>query len=176
MKKLILALVVSLVLVFAIGASALAENTFKASYDVSGTLNMGVSQSLDNGFSFAYEYTSEVADNICVGAGIELELTRKFTGYSDGLSCIPIYGLLKYNFDNFYINGKLGYDIFTWTNLVPGLSTNGGLCYGAGFGINIDETNAIEIGYLVLNGTLNTGFGSISGSYSKIGVTWGFKF
>jgi opacity protein-like surface antigen len=151
MKKLVLALVVSLVLVFAIGYAALAESVVKVSYDLGGTLSGSgtfgsSSQSADSGFSLGYEYSTEIADNLLAGGGIEYQLSRKSAG--TGFSFIPVYGLIKYNFSQFYASGRLGYDFWTVEIVPTGVSYSGGLTYGIGFGYNINENIVIEANYL----------------------------
>jgi hypothetical protein len=82
MKKLVLALVVSLVLVFAIGYAALAESVVKVSYDLGGTLSGSgtfgsSSQSADSGFSLGYEYSTEIADNLLAGGALNINYPVK---------------------------------------------------------------------------------------------------
>jgi long-subunit fatty acid transport protein len=177
MKKLVLALIVSLVLVFAVGSVTMADMTAKVGYDLGGTFTIGTSQSTDGGFSLGFEYTSEMGDNLMVGGGLEYQLNRNFTGFSTAFNFIPIYGLVQYKFDQFYVTGRLGYDLLS-VNPAPSapISLNGGIYYGVGAGYTIDKNMVVEAIYGIYNMSQSVVGYTTNGSYSKLGLSFGYKF
>lgn len=177
MKKLILVLVVSLVLVFAVSYVSLADVTVKAGYDLGGTLSSVGSVPVDGGLSLGFEYTSEISDNLIVGGGLEYQLLRKVNSSPYGISCIPIYGLVQYKFSEFYAVGRFGYNLSsTDVPLLPGETWGGGIYYGVGAGMNIGENMVVEAVYGVC-GISDSYMGiTLTGTYSKIGLSFGYKF
>jgi opacity protein-like surface antigen len=61
--------------------------------------------------------------------------------------------------------------------IVPtGVSYSGGLTYGIGFGYNINENIVIEANYLINNGSASSSIANINYTYSKVGLSFGYKF
>ena len=178
MKKTVLVLAVSLVLVFAVSYVSLADMTVKAGYDLGGTFSNGVSSnSIDGGFSLGFEYTSKLNDNLAIGGGLEYQLLRKVVGTPSSISFIPVYGLVKYNFDKLYLAGRLGYDIYTQDPAPPsGYSVTGGIYIGAGVGYNITENMSVEAIYGIHNMSVSFMGITQTANYSKIGLSFGYKF
>jgi hypothetical protein len=175
MKKMVLALVVSLVLVFAVSYVSLADMTVKAAYDLGGTVSLlGASGSTDGGFSLGFEYTSEMDDNLMVGGGLEYQLPRKSNVINIG--AIPLYGLVQYKFDQFYAIGRLGYNLFTYDPAPSSGSVGGGIYYGVGAGYSINEKMVLEAVYGISTMSFSESGITITGTYSKLGLSFGYKF
>jgi len=178
MKKLLLMLAASLVLVFAVSYVALADSTLKVYYDLSGTVSAGgVSNSNDPGFSLNYEYTFN-SDKYAWGIGVEWNFDRTAVGAGSGVTWIPIYvlGQVKLS-DAAYLTGKIGLDAFIPDLSDPEVTNNPGLYLAAGFGYNISKNFVVEVDYSFLNGSMSDDFGdSASISYSKLSIGAGFKF
>lgn len=173
MKKLVLALVVSLVLVFAVGSVTMADMTAKVGYDLGGTLSSVGSISVDGGFSLGFEYTSKMDDNLIVGGGLEYQLARNAQGIN--ISAIPLYGLVQYKFDQFYAIGRLGYNLFTLDPTIPGVSNSGGIYYGVGAGYSINEKMVVEAVYGISTLTMSSPLSTQTATYSKLGLSFGYK-
>lgn len=178
MKKLVVVLVVSLMLVFAVGSVTLADMTVKAGYDLGGTMSSaGSSLNVDGGLALGFEYTSEMADNLMVGGGFEYQLNRKPAGSSSGFSFIPLYGLVQYKFDQFYVVGRLGYDLYNQEAAIPaGASISGGIYYGVGAGYSINQNMVVEAIYGISNASFSYMGITQTASYSKLGLSFGYKF
>jgi hypothetical protein len=177
MKKLVLVLLVSLVLVFAIGYVASAEVVVKAGYDLGSTFsdNYGFSSTMDGGFSLGFEYAAEVTNNLMVGGGLEYQLPRN-DSTNTMINFIPIYGLVQYKFSQFYVVGRLGYDLYNQNPTAPGASYTGGIYYEAGAGFNINKNMAIEAVYGINSCTGTYSSITKTGIYSKLGLSFGYKF
>jgi hypothetical protein len=176
MKKLVVALVVSLMLVFANSMVASAESLLKVYYDPTGTLSMsGISRNTDGGFSVGYEYLTG-DEQYAYGIGVEYDLSRKVTEATVGIAWLPIYALAQYKFDQFYLTGRFGYDLCMPEQLSSGVTSYGGVYFGFGFGYTVSENFVLETDYSFLNGGLTDGYYSANLSYSKLSIGAGIKF
>lgn len=95
-----------------------------------------VSESADIGLSLGGEVTT-AKDNWVYGLGAELRTkTNHEDTYAD-YSSYPIYGVVKYNFDNFYVLGRLGRAINTNRDVTEKSGNYAGIGLGKSYG-NID--------------------------------------
>lgn len=176
MKKLVLVLIVSMLLVFAVSYVASAEMVVKAGYDFGASFSTSDSGSwnLNGGISLGFEYAANVAKNLMVGGGLEYQLPRYDSdGSGTSRNFIPIYGLVQYKFSQFYVVGRLGYDLYYQNPTSPDVSDSGGIYYAAGFGYTINKNMEIEAVYGINNVTART---SATATYSKLGLSFGYKF
>jgi hypothetical protein len=184
-------IIVTLLLVFTANA-VLAGGVIKVGADVGGELGVTVKQegflpvSLKNdtemGFSVGGEIYYDLNESLAVGAGAEYQLKRKEKGGVDGFNFIPIYALGRFQIDpNFYVTGKVGYNLYMQENLPEQLKAKGGLFFGFGGGAVFNDMLQLEVLYSIHNGKweLKEDPGvdyDLSWKYTKIGISAGFLF
>lgn len=173
MKKMLVILVV-LMLTFSV--SALAEGYFNArlGYDMSGTMDLETtvkaingnevdesdSEDIDveGGVSLTVEYIDSYKDNLELGVGATYQLERSFEDGNGGFNFIPLYALAKYNVDQIYLLGHLGYNLVNFEDMDDSIDLNGGIYYGVGGGYNLSENFAVELLYSVNNSDFDFDF------------------
>lgn len=95
-----------------------------------------VSESADIGLSLGGEVTS-AKDAWVYGLGAELRTETNHEDTFGDYKSHPIYGVVKYNFDNFYVLGRLGRAINTNRDVTEKTGNYAGIGLGKSFG-NID--------------------------------------
>lgn len=183
MKKTFL-VVLALLVVFSV--SALAQFNVKVGMDFSGEFtfeaeSVSISADIKNGFTIAGEYVVPYSDEIDFGIGLAYQFARSFdeVGANEDatFSFVPIYGVAKYNIEQFYVLGQLGYNMFNTSEEFTGdLKTEGGLYYGVGGGIKIAENIFAEILYSANNGKLTDDVDELKVNNSQISAMVGFSF
>jgi hypothetical protein len=193
MKKVAM-IIATILLVGLLGTQVMADNTVSVGYDFNGKdkLNEG-SIDINSSFCLGYEY-SITEGPLEYGAGIQYQFDREFKNANNyKFNYIPVYGLANYYFNEGdgikpYLAGKLGYNflignedfkevVYTNTGNRAGTgSCNGGLFYGLGFGITYEKFK-VELLYSVNNGGLSFAGQKIEDfSYSKVGLSFGYRF
>lgn len=183
MKKTFL-VVLALLVVFSV--SAFAQFNVKVGMDFSGEFtfeaeSVSISADIKNGFTIAGEYVVPYSDEIDFGIGLAYQFARSFdevgANEDETFSFVPIYGVAKYNIEQFYVLGQLGYNMFNASEEFTGdLKTEGGLYYGVGGGIKIAENIFAEILYSANNGKLTDDVDEIKVNNSQISAMVGFSF
>lgn len=150
-----------------------------------------VNESVDSevGISFVGEYIYPFQDNISIGGGLEYQLERKSaeSDSDDGMSFMPIYGLIRMTpeeQDNLYLVGKLGYNTFNADiedSVDYSYDYNGGMYYGIGAGVKIRENIEAEVLYSKSNGEIEVSdnYGNSETAdvgFSRVGLFIGTSF
>ncbi|MCP3924104.1 MAG: hypothetical protein GY714_16110 [Desulfobacterales bacterium] len=176
------------ILFFLITNFALAEDllTIKAGIDLSGDHDISNgknsrSDSVDNAISLAAEYVV-IDDDYGFGGGISLQNLRNPEGWSGDFYFTSIYGLIKIgsfseNDKSPYFIGQLGYNILSGnSDYSSGVSLKGGIYYGIGFGIDLNENFQLETLYSVNNGIAESSGTDIDVKYTKLTISVGYNF
>lgn len=181
MRKGLITLILSLVLVAFSAGSVLAGIVVKVGPDVAGELDAHISPysityDVKTGITIGGEYILDSDKDLTFGAGFEYQLTRE-TEFKDKFNFIPVYALARYQFDAFYMTVKAGYNLLQFENLPEEAETTGGLFYGIGGGMTFDKFQ-VELLYSVNNGEIGTktGINIMDIKYSKISLSVGYKF
>lgn len=193
MRKAGVVLLVTTLLLVLVSTSVLAGGVIKISADVGGELKEKVKEEgqlvfkgeedIEMGFSVGGELFLALSDKVEVGAGAEYQTYRKTEYTSIEFNYIPVYvlGRLKIT-PEFYVTGKVGYNWFDVNEEKPAYVTlKGGLFYGVGGGMVLNEILQLEILYSTHNGGWITeleGYPKqeFDWKYSKIGLSAGVKF
>jgi hypothetical protein len=194
MRKVLLSLIVSVLLLVLAANSVLAGGVIKFGVELPGSVEISAKatgyaeekdkQDTEMGFSVAGEYFFDLNENLAVGAGAEYQLRRKVKDAEKGFNYIPIYALGRYQIDStFYLTGKIGYNLFQPEDFPEEIKIKGGLFFGLGGGAVFQEVWQIEVLYAINNGGFKIpeepGYLpeiDIGWKYSKIGVSVGYKF
>jgi hypothetical protein len=183
LKKSLLIVSLSFVLILLIGTCAMADSTLKFSYDLAGTDKFSAYSSIDldteTGLSIGYEYTKP-NDKLEYGFGLEYQLNRKIKDTEAEFNFIPIYGLINYNFsDNDikpYITGRFGFDIHNGNSAYKGTSDfNPGIYYAIGGGVSFSNMK-FEVIYSVANSSYTYLGTDVDIAYSTTSLVFGYKF
>ncbi|HHT06690.1 MAG TPA: porin family protein [Hydrogenispora sp.] len=185
MKKTRIILVFTLLLLTMSCRLVWAGATVKLGFEPGGDLSTNISgymlgYGVNSGLSVAGEYLVALNDKVEVGGGLEYQLKQNVRGLEAGFSFIPFYGMAKvkapFSTDlNTYFTGKIGYNYLTLDEKVAGFDYGGGLFYGIGFGIDLNDRFTVDAEYSVNRGEL----GYILKQpfdYSKIRFGVGYKF
>jgi len=132
------------------------------------------------GLSLAGEHLWDLNEKAQAGAGLEYQLVRSVKGLDAGFSFIPLYGTVKVKAPfsaglNTYFTGKIGYNYLSLDERVEGFDYGGGLFYGIGVGIDLNNKYQLEAEYSVNKGEL----GYILKQpfdYAKFQLAFGYKF
>jgi hypothetical protein len=184
MRKGLLALVLSLLLVVFSAGSVFAGIVVKVGPDISGKIEAslsGVSASTDvkMGITVGGEYLFDSDSDLVYGAGFEYQLARQ-VDIEDGIkfNYTPIYALARYQLDSFYLTAKAGYNLFQLENLPEDETLSGGLFYGIGGGMDFGQFQ-VELLYSINNGARKMVVPpetfSLNYKYSKISLSVGYK-
>lgn len=185
MRKGLLALVLSLLLVVFSAGSVFAGIVVKVGPDISGKIEAslsGVSASTDvkMGITVGGEYLFDSDSDLVYGAGFEYQLARQ-VDIEDGIkfNYTPIYALARYQLDSFYLTLKAGYNLFTIDEELPEeINLQGGLFYGIGGGMDFGQFQ-VELLYSINNGARKMVVPpetfSLNYKYSKISLSVGYK-
>ncbi|MGM0446372.1 MAG: hypothetical protein ACQEQH_08170 [Bacillota bacterium] len=167
-----------------------------ANYDMGGSMkDEDTSYDTDAGFSITGEYVMPFRDEMSFGAGVTYQLPRgvddpTFANTAE-FNFIPLYGLVKYDLEEgAHVVGHLGYNLFNGNDDFVGAGElSGGLYYGAGIGINLAQLNnsdQVNLGllnqmnlglmYSVNSGTYTEGTDETDLSYSKLSITFNYRF
>lgn len=192
MRKLLASLSLATLLLVLVSTSVLAGGVIKVGADVGGeseikvTAADGTSVSVNDdtktGISIGGEYFFDLNESLAVGAGVEYQLTRKNEGAEIGFNFIPLYALGRYHISqDFYLTGKIGYNLLQFEENPDGAKPKGGLYYGFGGGLIFSDRYQLEILYSIHNGRFepeeDPGVDyKVTYKYSKIGLTVGYKF
>lgn len=167
-----------------------------ANYDMGGSLkDADTSYDTKAGFSITGEYVMPFRDEVSFGAGVTYQLPRGAEGggfpVDAEFNFIPLYGLVKYDLEEgAYVTGHLGYNLFNGNDDFVGAGElSGGLYYAAGIGMNLGQFNnsdqmnlnlldQMNLGlmYSVNNGTYTEGTDETELSYSKLSLTFNYRF
>jgi len=185
MKKTSIVLVFTLLLLTMSCSLVWAGTTVKLGFEPGGNLSTNLSGYLlgygvDPGLSVAGEYLVGLNDQVEVGGGLEYQLKRNVRGLEAGFGFFPLYGTVKVKAPfsaelNSYLFGKIGYNYLLLDEAVAGFDYGGGLYYGIGLGIDLNDQFTVETEYAVHKGEL----GYILKQpfdYTKIRLGVGYKF
>ena len=185
MKKTRIIVVFALLLLIMSCSLVWAGTTVKLGFEPGGDLSTNISgytlgYGVDSGVSVAGEYLIALNDKVEVGGGLEYQLNRNVRGLETGFSFIPVYGMAKVKAPfstglNTYFTAKIGYNYLTLDEKVAGFDYGGGLYYGIGFGIDLNDKFTVDAEYAVHEGEL----GYILKQpfdYSKVRFGVGYKF
>ena len=185
MKKITLAVLLSLVLVVGLSSASFAQ--VPGYWDIKGALDFGGSADIegvkdvdvDTGFTLVGEYKVPYTSEWTFGGGVQYQLDRDLDdATNDSLNFVPFYGLAHYNMQNspYYVLGHLGFNTFDMDNTSD---TSGGMYYAIGAGMDLSNNMSAEVMYSVNNGEVED-YGSTSGTkdinYSKLTVSLGYQF
>jgi len=152
----------------------------KLAYDLGGkhTLSFEGTEKYDSkpGFSIAGEYLAGGKGDLEYGFGVAYQAARGLVDVPDEVqySFIPVYGLVKYDPEQIYLIGQLGYNLFLPNDDYDSEATaKGGIYYGARAGINLTDKMFAEVLYSVNNGSLEE---EVSVKNIKVGLAIGVAF
>jgi len=189
MKKIIpLAIMCILVVFFTV------HNTFAEG--IGGTLKLGVdfdgdhevsgyglsgTEQVDTGVSFSGELFTKIGYNLDLGGGITVQIPRSQENFEGDFYFIPIYGAIRTRFETGnvapYFIGQLGYNFFDGDSDYKGYADlEGGLYWGLGGGVIINQHFLIELLYSVNNGTAEVFGYEFDIEYSKVTLNFGYNF
>lgn len=166
-----------------------AQMILKAGLDINGEHKVSVegqSGTLDvkSGFNLGLEGYKEMNENVDIGLGIGLQIPREqkvpsdIEGESGKFSFLPIYTALRIhpapsNFNGFGVI-QLGYNMFNGDSDYKGdASLSGGICYGFGGGVIMNNSVIVEILYSVNNGSASFYGTDFDVRYSKVNINLG---
>ena len=181
MKKVSLALFLTLVLVVGISAASMAQVPgywdLKGAIDFGGEIDIdGVGDDdVDSGFTLVGEYKVPYTSQWTFGAGMRYQLDREIDGSSTDFNFVPFYGLAHYNMQNspYYLLGHLGYNTFDIDNYSD---ESGGMYYAVGAGMDLARNMSAEVMYSVNNGEAEVKGSDEDVEYSKLTVSLGYQF
>lgn len=194
MRKLLASLSLATLLLVLVSTSVLAGGVIKVGADVGGEseikvtaaggTSLSVNADTKTGISIGGEYFFDLNDDLAIGAGIEYQLNRKYEVEEIGFNFnfIPLYALGRYHISqDFYLTGKIGYNLLQFEENPDGAKPKGGLYYGFGGGLIFSDRYQLEILYSIHNGRFepeeDPGVDyKVTYKYSKIGLTVGYKF
>lgn len=198
MRKLLISLFTSLILLVLSASSVFAGGVIKLGIELPGSFQTieryeevenspGLSLILDTkmGYSVAGEFFFNLGEKLAVGAGAEYQLNRKTEQhhtpygwyYEEEFSWIPIYALARCQIDStFYVTGKVGYNLLHLEDYPESVEFKGGLFYGFGGGVVLSDVFQVEAIYSTNNGKAVEGDSEVGIKYSKLGVSIGCKF
>lgn len=179
MRKLLLMVSLSLILVLLTGACVLADSTIKVGYQFNGlySVNGGITSDINPGATVGYEFTMK-GENVEYGAGVEYQFEKdwKFTLNEQKFYFIPVFAVLNCPLsEHEYITARLGYNFFDGNSAYKdGNTLNGGVYYAAGAGINYSGFR-MEILYSCNNGSIS-GDNATDVKNAQWAVNFGYRF
>lgn len=191
MQKIKAFIFVSVLLVFTSANSAFAGAAVKLGLDLNGNhefsnevgnINYSEDMDVDSGISFSGEIFNSQNRNFDIGGGITFQLPRTLEDSDAGFNFIPVYGMLRLKLENGsitpYFIGQLGYSLFFGDDDYKEFDADltGGLYYGLGGGVVVDQKFLIELLYSVSNGTYEVYDEDFDVEYSVISLNFGFYF
>lgn len=183
--------VLAVVAIFISTNSSFAGGTIKLGFDLPGDHKVSVlgesgTEDVETGFSITGEFFGAINNYFDLGGGLTWQFPRSQDEYEGDFYFIPIYGMMRVRSDSKtaapYFIGQIGYNLlFEGDSNYKGSGVyeadlEGGLYYGLGGGVIINEHFLIEMLYSVNNGT-----GDFSGiefdvEYSKFSILVGYNF
>lgn len=198
MKKVMLVLSISLLLIVIFSSLTLATNKIMLSYDMEGKIKSWDSDwwddddakisDVDSGFAVGYECTYK-SRRVDFGFGFETQLKRSLPDYKDSeFKFTPMYGVIYVNFVNdeesspFFV-GRLGFNTHTGNDAYKAaygtdMELGNGLYGAIGFGFNSKRSIAAML-YSINCGSVTSNSDSDQNrdiAYSKFSFVYGFKF
>lgn len=130
----------------------LTRNLSSSNFEVNkDAIKRGVGINLEHVISSNYDNSLEY------GVGIAYKYNELKVGYANnkGVHSVPIYGLIKYNFNNFdstitpYVKANLGYSFNHGKSEAEDyeLKIRSGLYYGLGAGFTYNDTFTVDLSY-----------------------------
>ncbi|MDR3243754.1 MAG: porin family protein [Elusimicrobiota bacterium] len=190
MKKLVIA--VAAAVFFAGSVFAAGEINVKAGVQLGGSLKVeggGESTSFTppEGFSIGAEFLYPVAKIVKVGGGVDYLVARKIdkdaSSNASEVSFIPIYAAIQVNpiaaADGVFFKGKVGYSIFSLSNLGSEQTTKGGLTWGLGAGYEFPFGLILGLSYDFYYSAIEDSRDdrdTMDITYSALTVAVGYKF
>ncbi len=192
MKKVhLIFIVISLIFTSFVYSQTLTLVNFKGGIDLAGTYREYfddeslIKMDVDNGFSIALEMLMLTENsNFSFGFGCEYQIPRSLQIINYDINFIPFYFLLNMNLQSSkthnsfvpFISGKIGYNLFLPDDdYLDVEDVSGGIYYGGGFGIMLNEVFFIEGVYSVNNGKYDFLLENINIKYSKFTIYFGIK-
>lgn len=190
MKKTVIMLTLSALLAIFTVNNALAGGAIKIGIDLAGDhdvsgYGLSGSEDVDMGFSLSAEFFGSIGDNVDIGGGLTWQLPRSQKDFEGDFYFIPLYGMIRVQSSSAkvapYAVGQLGYNFFFGDDDYKGTGIyaadlEGGLYYGIGGGIIINDKFQIEALYSVNNGSADILGYDFDIEYSKISIIFGFIF
>jgi hypothetical protein len=186
MKKLYWLIAFAILMALVPAHYALAGGALKLGLDFSGDHEFSYSGDSENfdvetGLSFAGEFYAALNRNVDLGAGIILQMPRSLEDYTGTFNFIPLYGVMRLKLDNQgatpYFIGQLGYSLFFGDSDYKGSADlEGGLYYGIGGGVIINQNILIELLYAVSRGTYGLDGVDFDVDYYYITLNLGINF
>jgi hypothetical protein len=148
-------------------------------FGASGTEDVEASSSL------TAEFYSPVANTLDLGGGVTFQSPRSQKDYAGDFYFIPVYFAMRTRFLNKnttpYFIGQLGYNFFFGDSDYRGTGIyeadlDGGLYWGLGGGVIVNNNFLIELLYTENNGTATTMGYEFDVKYSKVTLNFGFNF
>jgi hypothetical protein len=194
MKKKLVIVFFTVLMLLIIGSVASAEAVLKFRYEPAGaiikeysaiddpTFTTRIEQDVASGFSVAGEYLLKNNRDLLFGGGIEYQSVREINGDNNGFNFIPVYFLVRTNTfpskkgGRPFLTGKIGYNLYRETNPDPGYDLRGGLYYGFGAGLMFQKNLQLELTYAKNNSELDSTILAVKHSYAEIGFSLGYRF
>ncbi len=162
---------------------------FQSDQDVSYKGHDIGSPNVKSGVSLSIEYAYLLNEMFELGAGVTYQLPRSLKKPYNGedFNFIPIYSLAKINYSfnddiSSYLVGQLGYNFFDGNDKYKDdgdggkVSLKGGIYYGIGVGVVFQKKYQAELLYSMNNGEVSIENIDLDVEYSKIGLSFGYKF
>lgn len=197
MGKIIRFLTVVVLLVVLSASSVLAGGVVKFGVELPGTIyfifpvkdlpSEALIYDTKMGFSVGGEFFFDLGERLAVGVGADYQLNRKSERYETSLfymeeefKFIPLYALARCQIDStYYVTGKVGYNLVEFQNYTAEYDFRGGLFYGFGGGVVLEDVFQVEVLYSVNNAKStyqdDEDF-ECAIKYTKLGIALGYKF
>ncbi|MFX0203095.1 MAG: hypothetical protein ACFFCW_43885 [Candidatus Hodarchaeota archaeon] len=162
MRKQIITLTPTLLLLLFAANYAFAEATFKFGFNASGdheVSGLGVtgSEDVEDSISISFEGVAAINDNVGIGGGFTWQIPRSQERYPGDFYFIPFYGLMKIRSASAelapYLIGQIGYNFIYEGDThhkgtgIYAATLDGDLYYGVGGGIILNNRLQIEVLY-----------------------------
>ncbi len=134
-----------------------AGGDFSSEFEYTNEANVTDSNDIESGAFVSGEYIKMVNDNIGLGLGIAYQMERKYEDFDAAFNFAPLYGIVKVRAGlkvaDPYLIGQAGYSMFFANDdITDNNDLTGGLYYGLGCGIIINNMFQIEILQSVFTG------------------------
>lgn len=179
-------MVMCFIVLVLLSGTVFADFNAKIGMDFMGSMDLsyegtGVNLDVNPSFTVAGEYSVPLDNDVELGTGVSLQAPRlsaeEGASDDDTYNFISLYGLAKYDLDQIYLLGQLGYSVFNTSDVSDtNLSTIGGLYYGMGAGMYISEQVFGELLYSVNNGGITDNIDTVDVKNSQLSLMVGVSF
>ena len=184
MNRKLSSLLLTFILLIAIGQAVSAEGQVKIGYDFPGNYLLKINDSststpLKTGTSLCLEYLTplDTFSNSRMGVGLEYQSPRSLKDNAGEINFIALYWVENIYFTaktlTPYLTGRLGYNFF-YNSTID--NPKGGLYTGLGGGFRLSPHTSVEAFYSLNTGSYSQGAATISSYYTRASFLMGYSF